>query len=107
MKQTVTFNLFRQAFAVRDRLEQFPKGLPALYDYLTEYEEATGEQIELDVIALCCEFTEYNLDELPCEFAHLIDDGKEPKTIDEWVDRLRDETDVIPVDGQTLIIQNF
>jgi hypothetical protein len=35
------------------------EGLEALYDYLTDMEEDTGEEVELDVIALCCEYSEY------------------------------------------------
>ena len=39
-------------------------GLRALYDMLTSYEEDTGEEIEYDPIAFCCEYTEYeNIEE--------------------------------------------
>ncbi len=48
------------AFDEANRRENFSRqGRQALYDYLTEYEEDTGTEIELDVISLCCEFTEY------------------------------------------------
>ena len=43
-----------------DRKNTFSyEGKIALFDYLTEYEESTGEQVELDIIALCCDYTEY------------------------------------------------
>jgi hypothetical protein len=59
MKQTIDFNDFVNAFKEADRGEQFSlQGLRALFDYLEDYEESTGEELELDVIALCCEFTE-------------------------------------------------
>lgn len=66
MKQNVWLNAFRDAFANANRQENFSySGLEALYDYLAEYEESTGQEIELDVVALCCEYTEYeNLAEL-------------------------------------------
>ena len=35
-------------------------GLIALWEYFEEYEEDTGEEIDLDVIAICCEYYEYN-----------------------------------------------
>ena len=35
------------------------KGKRALFEYLEEYEDSTGEEIELDIIALCVEYTEY------------------------------------------------
>ncbi len=34
-------------------------GAFALAEYLEEYEESTGEELELDVIALRCDFTEF------------------------------------------------
>ena len=34
-------------------------GLKALYNYLEDYECDTGEPVELDVIATCCDYTEY------------------------------------------------
>jgi len=38
-------------------------GLKALFRYLDEMSEDTGEDIEFDPIALCCEFSEYSLEE--------------------------------------------
>lgn len=35
------------------------EGFDALYDYLEEYSDCTGEDFKIDVIALCCDFTEY------------------------------------------------
>lgn len=59
MKQTVTLSAFRDAFRTAGRADNFSySGLEALYDYLTEMEESTGEEIELDPIAICCEFNE-------------------------------------------------
>jgi hypothetical protein len=39
-------------------------GRNALYEMLTSYEEDTGEEIEFDPIAFCCEYSEYeNIEE--------------------------------------------
>jgi hypothetical protein len=35
------------------------KGRQALFEMLESYENDTGEEIEFDPIALCCEYTEY------------------------------------------------
>ena len=60
MKTTVSRYDFQQAFTDANRAANFTSaGLDALFNYLEEYEEDTGEEIELDVIALCCEYTEY------------------------------------------------
>ena len=38
-------------------------GLRALFQYLDNLSEDTGENIEFDPIGLCCEFAEYNLED--------------------------------------------
>tara|TARA_A200000159_G_scaffold19764_1_gene16356 strand:- start:36 stop:332 length:297 start_codon:yes stop_codon:yes gene_type:complete len=61
MKQSINFYDFRQAFRQHERDNQFShEGLSTLFDMLEDYEQDTDEEIELDVIALCCDFTEYD-----------------------------------------------
>ena len=61
MITTITKSDFTASFHRMGRGNQFShKGLLALYDYLEELGEATGQQVELDVIALCCEYAEYD-----------------------------------------------
>lgn len=82
MKTIVSLYDFREAFRTADRRENFSwEGQEILFDYLESYEDETGEEIELDAIALCCEYSEdswediasnYNIDLSECE----DDDGK-------------------------------
>ena len=74
-------------------------GLMALWDYLEEYEDSVGEELELDVIGLCCNFAEYaNL----AEFQEAYSD--EYKTLADVEDR----TAVIRIpDSDGFIILNF
>jgi hypothetical protein len=59
MKTTVSRYDFERAFIDADRKENFTyEGLGLLFDYFEEYEESTGQEIELDVIALCCDYSE-------------------------------------------------
>ena len=97
MKTTVSKSDFRDAFRDYNREENFTyEGLGALYDYLTELEEDTGEEMELDVIAICCDFSEYeDLEEIQSEYSDIED-----------LDDLRDHTTVIEFDGG-IIIQAF
>lgn len=45
-------------------------GLLALYEYLEDYSKDTDEPVELDVIALCCDFTEYeNFEEIQKDYS--------------------------------------
>ena len=69
MKKIINLADFRQAFKNYGRENQFSyEGLETLFNHLEEYEEGTGEEIKLDVIALCCEYTEFeNFEELQKE----------------------------------------
>jgi hypothetical protein len=70
MKQSIGWYDFRNAFEGMGRDTQFSsEGLSALWEYLKEYEESTGEEIELDVIALCCEYAEGSAQEIARDYA--------------------------------------
>ena len=58
MKTTVSIYDFRREFE-QCRPNNFSyEDLAVLFDYLEQLEQDTGEEIELDVITLCCEYTE-------------------------------------------------
>ena len=60
MKKTTTVSEFIDSFDKMGRGDSFSyKGFQALFSYLSEYEEATGEEIELDVVAIDGDFAEY------------------------------------------------
>jgi len=60
----VNFSMFQDAFRSMGRSNQFSyEALRALFDYLEEIEADSGQEMELDVIALCCEFMEIEEDE--------------------------------------------
>ena len=74
------------------------ESIRALFEYLVSLEEDTGEEMELDVIGICCEFYEYeDLKEFQENY------GDEYQTIED----IEDQTTVIPVDGDRFIIQQF
>ena len=57
MKTTVHSWDFRQAFKQADHFDKYGyEALGMLFDYFEEMEEALGEEIELDVIGICCEW---------------------------------------------------
>ena len=59
MKTTINLHQFRDAFYRMDSKTNFSyQGLEILFEYLEELEEGTDQEIELDVIALCCDFSE-------------------------------------------------
>jgi hypothetical protein len=62
MIQTVNFQTFTDAFRRFDRYEQLGgyDGLRCLFDFLEDLEDGTGQPIELDVIALCCDWQQFD-----------------------------------------------
>ena len=102
MKQTINECQFADAFVHMNREGNFSReGLRALYEYLTSIEEDTGEEMELDVIAICCEFGEFTLSEIQAYYDEVFD------SFSDAIDWLQDQTTVIDTEGDTVIIQLF
>ena len=59
MKTTINRFEFAGWFAEHRPNAFSPIGRLELFEMLEDYEEGTGEEIEFDPIALCCEYTEY------------------------------------------------
>jgi|TARA_R110001632_G_scaffold200109_1_gene322728 hypothetical protein len=79
------------------RPNQFTReGLEALFEYLAEYDE----DIELDVVALCCSFAEYHsLEEFQSDYG---DDY-----IYESINQIAEQTAVIQINDDSFIIEQF
>lgn len=95
----ITFFDFVVEFEKYGRGDQFSnEGKEALYYYLSEISEDIGEPIELDIVGLCCEFTEYgSIEEFNEDCGYNVED---------LVD-LENHTAVIEIDGGKFIVQNF
>ena len=88
---------FQEAFRLAGRDDQFSyEGLEDLFDYLDNLSEDTGEPIELDVVALCCEYYEGSIEEIIANYNIDVSDADgdedEIKTIVE--EYLQDNTSV-------------
>jgi hypothetical protein len=64
MKQTINLFDFRRAFQDHDRDNFSYDGLNLLFDALTEMENSCDYEMELDVVAICCDFVEMSADEV-------------------------------------------
>jgi hypothetical protein len=65
MKTTASRYDSERAFVDAGRKENFSyEAMGLLFDYFEDYEEQTGEEIELDVIAICYEYTEDTLEDI-------------------------------------------
>ena len=117
MHITVNSSIFADAFSYMGRDDQFScTGLNALFAYLEDFEQKEGEDLELDVIGLCSDFTEYvtaveaasdygfttELESDDYEDVESYEEAKENEAL-EW---LQDRTEVI-LFNSGLIIQNF
>lgn len=112
MKDDVSLNRFVQAFKDMGRDNQFTQdGLKALYEYLIEFEEETGKEMELDVIGICCDFAEYeNLKEYLCDYDTNIDrkDFDNSEDYEEAVkEGIQEHTTFIDIDNESFIIAQY
>lgn len=91
MKTTVSSYEFREAFCKAGRENNFSyDGLGVLYEFLQQLEEDTGEEYELDVIALCCEWNEDTPENIAANYSiEIEDDGNALANV---LDHLYDET---------------
>lgn len=108
MKQTITKSMFIDSFVQFNRKDQFSyNALCAIWEYLTELELDTGEEYELDVIGICCEFAERTIQEVIDIYGRdlVIDkDGDIAEQVEEW---FRDHTPVLYCDSDTIVYVKF
>ena len=100
MIDTITRHSFQDAFHKMGRGDEFSYGgLLALYDWLVEYEDSAGSEIKLDVIAICCEYSEYD------SLKDFQDDyGDEYKSLE----NIQNRTTLIKIEGtEGFIVEQF
>lgn len=111
MKQTLTKDMFRfQMNQIRpDNFSYEGQGI--LFDWFEQYEDDTGEQIEFDPIAICCDYIEADFNEV----ANELDEDEEELTqecygLDEEetaqliADKLAEKTTVLGITSENQII---
>lgn len=77
--ETVTEDSFIRAFDRMGRGDNFSiNGRRVLFEKYEQLAEDLGEAIELDVIAICCGWSEYD------DIGDFLDECMDPDTIEEW-----------------------
>lgn len=110
MYQTInTASSFRDEFRACGRADQFSyEALGILFDYLEAYEMDTGEEIELDVISLCCNFSEDSPEAIARDYSIDIEGMDEGQTLYEVIETLEENNAYV---GQTedgkIIYRNY
>lgn len=96
MKTTVSRYDFERAFADAGRKDNFTyEGLGLLFDYLEQYEEETGQEIELDVIALCCDYSEEDTHIIARDYKIDIEGMDDDEILEAVRDYLEDNTQLV------------
>jgi hypothetical protein len=115
MKQTVDRYEFLKQFE-QVRPNSFSRSaLNLLFDYFEEYEDSTGEEIEFDIIAIDCEYSEAFPDEIIRDYAledafesEFIDKGNDLSRKNGIIEHLRDHTQYVgETESGTLVYQQF
>ena len=80
----------------------------ALVNWLEDLEEGCGQEIELDPVALRCQFSLYTHSEAEETWCIDTSDAETPEQLKEMIETyLNENTIVIPVDDNYLIISEF
>ena len=110
MYQSINFSDFRNAFKQLRPSNFSNEGLCELFEYCEDYERDSGDPMELDVIALCCDITEdqplsiangYNID------LSEIDLNDVPKVRETVLGYLCEHTTVIGQTDDSILFVNF
>jgi hypothetical protein len=110
MKQTIDFYQFTNQFE-RIRPDQFSReALSLLWDYFEEYEDDTQTEMELDVIAICCQFTEQHFSVIANDYSidgleEFETDEEKAEAVVEW---LQENTSAIGIlDDKVTIVYDY
>ena len=107
--QTLTKSCFVSAFKQSSRKDQFSyEALEAIFDYLEEYSDSTGEPVEFDIVGICCDWAEAHWSEIATEHGIFFDDEMTEEEKQEAVsDFLCDETQFVELSNGSFVYLQF
>jgi hypothetical protein len=110
MKQSVNFSAFVDAFHAYNRYDQFGyQALRVIFDYLEQYEQDCNEELELDVIAICCDYSTDHYKDIADNYRIDLSeaDGDEDDEKQIVLDYLNDNTMVLGETDCEIVYQVF
>jgi len=95
---------FIYEFERYDRLDNFTeKALLHIYDELNNLEN----DVKLDVISICCDYSEYTLEEAKYQYSETISFNNSLNN-ESFIKKLKEFTTVIKIDGTNrIVLENF
>ena len=99
-------SMFVQRFIDYGRQDNFSRAaLFALYEFYETQADDLGENMEMDVIAICCDWSELTIDEIKQEYGNVLDIDADD---DDIISDLEYHTTVIAVDSNdTYLVGSF
>ena len=109
MKQSINFSAFIDAFHAYDRYDAFGyDALKVIFEYLEEYEDSCGVEVELDVIAICCDFNVMHYSDIAANYRIDLDGCEDDEEKEQAVlDYLNDNTIVLGTCKDGIVYQCF
>jgi hypothetical protein len=113
MKMTVYLGDFRDEFRKAGRENQFSyEGLGILFNWIEQLDDDTGTETELDVIGLCCDFSEDTARDIADNYGFEVLESMDNDDVTEMVRRHLDYNTIVcgehETDGETYFIyQNY
>ena len=79
-----------------------PAAIRALFEYHESLAEDTGEPIELDVIAWCCDWAEYDM-----ALEAAAEQGYDARNEEDARGWLEEQTTILDTDADTIVVASF
>lgn len=103
--QEITRSRFTDILLADEYANWSYQGAHALYDWLCDLSDGMGEDVDLDHVALRCEWSESNIDELAEQYSNLKEEDETPL---EFAERMEQErTTIIWIDQTNIIYGAF
>lgn len=110
--QTLSKSSFTNAFKQSSRKDQFSyEALEAIFDYLEEYSDSTGETVEFDIVGICCYWAESHWSDIAREYSidlnDFADDEDDDNRIKAIAEFLWDNTGAYELSEGSFVYQQF
>ena len=108
MKTTVTKYDFERAFADAGRKDQFSyEALDLLFEHIEQMESDNGQEIDLDVVAICCDYSEDTVSDIIANYSIDVEGMDDDEQVDAVRGYLNDNTTLVGETSSGFVYTNF